>query len=439
MTVYRRFWLVQVGEELPFDHGPPRLLRTALLARELAARGHQVTFWNATYNHQQKIQRSITSIRVKTSEDYSAILLAGRSYSRNVSLARIQSHRENAREFVRLCPYELAPDAILCGYPTLELADAATKYANKQCIPIAVDCRDMWPDIIVDQLNPVIGVLAKPIIAYWRAMQRRIMRRATAITGITDAFVEWGIANSGRRRSPADRAFHLAVPYSPVTQEDLQSAKSFWTKLMGAPTPHVACVCFGGTMSHRLDISTIVKAALELSAADTKQIRLVFCGKGDSEGALRQLAGTAPHIFFAGWRSAAELASLMSRSHAGLLPYPNTPDFLASFPNKIGEYLSASLPIMTGLEGITGELLSTRKIGIHYQVGNATSARDALQRIARRQATSERQRISARKTYTELFDPAIIYPAFADYIEGLANIRNSSRSISSTATLSTSP
>ena len=65
-----RIWLVQIGEELPCDEGPPRLLRTALLAAELVQRGHEVTFWNAGFNHQKKKRRPETGTKFAISQGY---------------------------------------------------------------------------------------------------------------------------------------------------------------------------------------------------------------------------------------------------------------------------------------------------------------------------------------------------------------------------------
>jgi hypothetical protein len=37
-------WLIKPGEAIPVDPGAPQLMRTGILARCLADRGHQVTW-----------------------------------------------------------------------------------------------------------------------------------------------------------------------------------------------------------------------------------------------------------------------------------------------------------------------------------------------------------------------------------------------------------
>ena len=52
-----RIWLLREGEPLPGDQRP-RLMRTGLLAEWLAGKGHEVTWWCSTFNHQSKTYRS---------------------------------------------------------------------------------------------------------------------------------------------------------------------------------------------------------------------------------------------------------------------------------------------------------------------------------------------------------------------------------------------
>lgn len=415
-----RIWLVQVGEELPIDPGPPRLLRTALLARELVSRGHDVTFWNSSFNHQRKEQRAATTTTLEIEPNYRVVLLHGRPYRRNVSLARIRSHQDNARAFRRAASAERPPDVILCGTPPFELADAVAAYAVEHGVPFAIDCRDMWPDIIADYLPDAVRAIASPVLAYWQGMHARSLRCATAITGVTDTFVEWGLSSSGRARRPLDRPFHLTLSNAEPAPADLALAERYWDDLLGPRDPDVSIGVFGGALGPRLDLPTIVAAAKALPAGDRKKVRIVICGRGDLEDQLRSAVAGEDGLYFAGWRNAVELHALMRRAEFGLLPYPSTRDFLASFPNKVGEYLFHGLPIMTGLGGVTEKLLSGRGLLLSYRTGNVASARAVLADIAARRIAPRALAAEARAAADELFNPDKIVPAFANFVEELA-------------------
>ena len=177
--------------------------------------------------------------------------------------------------------------------------------------------------------------------------------------------------------------------------------------------------CFAGTFASRTDLRTIVAGANLLNAAQRQSIRIVLCGMGDIHDDLSELAKGNEALTMAGWRNAAEVAELMKRSDFGILPYPNTPDFLASFPNKVGEYLLAGLPIMTALAGVTGELLDEEGLALRYGVGDAESVHACFERLIAKRGTLDLSS-KAHSVGSKHFDPRKIYPEFADWLEKLA-------------------
>lgn len=414
-----RIWLINVGEELPTDAGTPRLLRTGILAEHLVAKGHDVVWWNATFNHQRKEQRASATVQRATPQGYSSVLLYGRSYQRNISGSRIASQLQNALEFHRLAPTLPRPDAILCGYPTIELAALAVRFAKVACIPIAVDFRDMWPDVIAEQTTGTARLAAAPFLAVWNQTLHYIVRNATAIVGVTDGFVDWALDKVGRQRSPIDRSFHLAVNPQKPLQSDVARADAMWTKMGVGTDPTKLYTCFIGTLSRRLDIPTLVAGALSASAEVKQRLQLVVCGKGDLDGDLRNMVGDDDTVIFPGWRNAAEISALLSRCHIGTLPYLSTADFVRHYPNKVGEYLGAGLPIMTPLEGQVRTLLSKHNLGYFYQEANPESASRCLSDLVARCDELRAKRNAALAVYDELFDSTQIYADFVRYLEEL--------------------
>lgn len=417
-----RIWLINIGEQIPSDPGSPRLLRTGILSRHLSERGHQVTWWNATLNHQQKIQRSDQSIITDTAEGYRLILLHGRKYRRNISPSRILSHIENARAFRQIAAGEPQPDVILCGYPTIELAHAATLFAVEHNIPIAIDHRDMWPDIFEEHIPTGLKWSTKALFSRWRKHQKYCAEHATAITGITQAFVDWGLSHASRAPTALDKPFHLAVNPQVPKQSDLENAKTYWKNSGIVKSDAHLIGCFAGVLSKRVDLQSLVRGASQLPDDLKSKTKLVFCGKGDLAAELEQATSNQPHIFFAGWRNAAELSVLLNYADFGMLPYPSTTDFKMSFPNKVGEYLSAGLPIMTGLQGQTRMLLEKQNLGYFYEEGNPDSVTKCLVHLLADKNRLLEKSMPAVQTFEALFDGRKIYPEFCEYIEQLATI-----------------
>jgi Glycosyl transferases group 1 len=418
-----RIWLVQTGEELPLDGAQARLLRTAILAETLASRGHDVTYLNATFNHQRKMQRSRETQVIEPSSQISAsyriVLLKGCAYRRNISASRFLSHHQNARAFAEIAPKLAVPDVILVGYPPAQLAKAAVQYANQRSIPIAVDCRDMWPEIIGERLPALLRFFAAPFLQRMERMKSQAMAGASAITGISEKFVEWGLSAARREKGAKDRPFRLTVSSTKISDEARLQAQMTCSELLKEDRPNRLYGCFAGTLSTRLDLTTLLDGLDLLSAEERDQLRIILCGKGDLDSEIRQRCKGNTALIFAGWRNSAELAVLMQRSDFGILPYPNTDDFLASYPNKVGEYLLAGLPIMTGLKGLTGALLEKYELKVGYSVGNAHSVAHCFRRMLLEKADLRDKRATAEAVGNDQFSPKLIYGEFSDWLEGL--------------------
>jgi glycosyltransferase involved in cell wall biosynthesis len=420
-----RIWMVQIGEEMPFDPGPPRLLRAALLAAELTSRGHDVTFWNAGFNHQKKRLREATGTKFATPAGYRVCLLEGRPYRRNISLARVFSHRDNARSFAEMSRDETPPNVMTCGLPSLEIADAATRYARDHGVPIAVDCRDMWPDAIADALPAPARLAAFPILAYWRAMLRRIMGRATAIIGVSEGFLNWGLSASGRAPGADDRVFHLTLSQTEHDPAKVAQADGCWDGLLGDLPAGTKIGVYAGSLSRRYDLLTVARSLSELSAEEKARLRIVICGDGDVSEELARLAADEPSLIVPGWRSGAELYALLKRADFGIIAYPASPDFLITFPNKVGEYLSYGLPVVSGIDGVMGSMLGKLDLLLRYEAGDPKSAADLFRRILGGGTLIDDDQTArrARDAFHAYFDPEQIIPAFADYVEALATRR----------------
>lgn len=419
-----RIWLVQTGEQIPADGQESRYLRTVNLAFELSQRGHEVVYITSSINHQLKVQREIYGVPIRHSENLTFVQLYGRHYGKNVSISRIMSHRDNARNFAIQAPAMPPPDFVLCGYPPIELADSCVLFAKARGIPVAVDCRDLWPEIIHDRIPRLLKPAAWPVTRSWDAAQKRIFRDADLITGITDDFVDWAVGIGGRKRKSGDRAFHLTVSPEHLTRAHLVKANAHWDEVLGDCEGKLIG-CYAGGLASRLDLKTSLDGLELLDGTERSHIRVVYCGRGDLADEVALRARRNPAIVAGGWRSGPELRALMARSHFGLLAYPNSRDYLMSYPNKVGEFLSAGLPILTGLNGLTGKLLEQAGVKIAYLEGSPESFAQTLRGME--PARLEALRASAKGLGEANFAPARIYSSFADWIEEHALAPSSER------------
>ena len=206
-----KIWLTEIGEPLPVDAGA-RLMRCGLLAQTLAARDHEVTWWASTYDHARKMYRRSAAATVSPSPHLRLELLHASGYRRNVSLARIRHHRAIARQFTARAEAFPPPDLLYCCVPTLELTEAALRYAKTRGIPVVVDIRDKWPDIFVDALPAPMRAIGRLLLHSEFRRARYVFQNAATILAVSDGYLDWGLSYAARRRRSWDAVFPHAYP-----------------------------------------------------------------------------------------------------------------------------------------------------------------------------------------------------------------------------------
>jgi glycosyltransferase involved in cell wall biosynthesis len=88
-------------------------------------------------------------------------------------------------------------------------------------------------------------------------------------------------------------------------------------------------------------------------------------------------------------------------------------------PNKVIEYLAASLPVVSSLKGETLSLLADEDCGLSYIAGDGIGLRAALLLLGE---PEYRERLSrrARAVFERDFQAEYVYSQFASYLEALA-------------------
>lgn len=368
-----RIWIVATGEPWPTDEGRPRLLRGGILANYCAGLGDSVTWWNTTFDHRRRQDRFGQDV---VHEDVSGLTMRGifapTTYSRSVSLDRIVNHIQVGRAFRRQVAGLEPPDVILCCMPLVELAYEAVRYGQQTGVPVVIDLRDFWPELWLEPVPRILRPLARIPLAPWTLMLRRALRNCDAISGITESFLNWGLAKAGRARRESDFVAPLAYDTDRAKPDELEAANAYWDSL-GVPPTGTFIACYFGTLANRTGVELIVEAARAIPVERRQDIRFVIAGVGDAYESLRERALGLDHVLFPGWVDLPRIATLKQRASVGLIAYPNTPDFVASVPNKVPEYLAGGLAVVSTLEGEVRVMLEREQAGVH--VGDRTPER----------------------------------------------------------------
>lgn len=412
-------WLIKGGEPLPID-GDVRLFRTGMLARWLNDAGHSVVWWSSTFNHAEKAVRSNSDAEFSLAKGYTLRLVRESPYKRNVSIQRLVSHQMFARRLLNQANSDaVRPDVVVCALPTPQAAAAAAQYCVERSVPLVLDIRDLWPDLIMDSAPVAFRWLARIATAAMRRNVRYAARVAHSIWGVTPAYVEWGVHYADRSLGAFDISFPMAYNETPPSSRELCQARTFWSDSgIGDDFEGLRC-CFFGAFGAQFDIETVLAAA-RILVSDDIPVQFVLCGAGDNLDRYRTISTGLPNVVFPGWVDRGRIWQLMRSSDVGIAPYRNTTNFKLNLPNKPAEYFSAGLPVVSPLEGYLGELLAERGCGLKYREGDPAHLASILRQLRDRPEIRSKLSNSARQVFQEQFSADRIGAAMVHQIERVA-------------------
>ena len=172
-------------------------------------------------------------------------------------------------------------------------------------------------------------------------------------------------------------------------------------------------VWYVGGFGWSYDLAPVIAAARRLAEKGDTSLQFVLSGSGGKEDALRRSTKGLGNVVFTGWLDAAGLAAMMRLAALGLAAYSDKAT--QSLPNKIFEYMSGGVPILSSLRGECADFLSRHQCGETYG-----SAAEFMERVDGFRAQGRRwaeMGAKGRAVFLKEYDSAVIYPRMADYAE----------------------
>ena len=423
-----RIWLVTIGEPVPVDDGSrDRLHRTGYLAHFLADHGHDVVWWTSTFDHFRKKHLFESDTDVEVNGHFVIRLLKGCGYRSNLSYSRVKDHRQVAARYAELARQVAdGPDIIVSALPTIELCDESVRFGRERGVPVVLDMRDMWPDIFVSSVPGPARPPARLLLGPMFRQAARACANATAICGITEAFVGWGLRRGNRTAGPLDRAFPMGYLTKPPSAESIRDAEEFWDGLGIKADSGEFVACFIGAVGRQFDLETVIRAARDLRRRG-KQARFVLCGSGDMLERYRRLAGDEPSVMFPGWVDSAQIHVLMRRASVGIDPMMDRYDFLATINNKAIEYMSAGLPVVSSpARGVLFDMLRDHRCGVSYNDGDSGGLADVLAGLIDDSGRLTEMAANSAQLFESTFTAERVYAEMMAYLEEVAAAKGAS-------------
>lgn len=405
-------WLITVGEPLPYGHSATsRPWRSGILASELVARGHAVTWWTSTVDHFSKKYFVEGSREVKLSSGVVLQFLHGVLYRKNVSLARVRNHQQIAREFARLAPLREPPDLILCSFPTIELSIEAVRFAARRSIPVLIDIRDLWPDEIIARLPGVLKRVGGPLFHRMRCQAASAFSGATGLLAVSEQYLSWGLRHAQRSPNGNDAVFKHGYP---TPSRAAPTSNSLWDWLLSQGIdPAKRIFWFVGTFVGSKDVVTVIDAAARL--ADRTDVQFVLTGSGEEEAELRARAKALSNVVFTGWCDAEQISAIASVAWAGLAAYKR--GTLVGLGNKVFEYMAYGLPLLICLPDEARRVVEKLGCGLFFEPESPESLEMAVRRLSDDSDLRNRMADSARRSFDAEFSAAAVYGRMASHLE----------------------
>lgn len=418
------FWIIQAQENPPAPRTEPvrREWRSNTLAETLADRGHAAVRWRSSFSHQAKVQLATGSVRVAT-ENYHHQYIDAPGYRSHVGLARVLSHRALSRNFLDVArAYPTSPDLIHVSNVPIDLCHAAVCFGQEMDVPVIVDIRDLWPDIYADLLPNALSVMREPLRGWLTGRKGRLgaaLAGATGITGLTQPYLDWGLAKAGRAQGPNDSVFSMCYPKpkAPPSQDTIDGLR----ERVGIGANDVLA-CYIGNIGYQSDFEGLIASA-DYLADSNPGFKIVLAGSGPALDGLKSLARGTPNVFLPGWLQAHEVHALMHISTFGLIAYKPVPNFLMNVPNKFAEYLAGGLVIACSLNGEMGRLVDENHCGFVYDMGDPRALAERFTTMLDDPEMLQTMSQNAAALHHDEFEGSIVHEKFADYLVDIAQGR----------------
>lgn len=409
MRTRLKVWIVQTGEPL-IVRGDERKMRSNLLAEELAGRGHEVVLWVSGFDHNAKRWAARSEGELLSRKNMRTIVLKGTGYSRNVSLSRFVDHRLVAWRFRGRARRVEKPDVIVASLPPHDLAYQCVRYAKDNAVPVIVDVRDPWPDILLERMSGWRRRAAGVLLLKDFRMARESIAGATGVVAVSNAFLDWCMRLADRTPSKEDRVLYLGY-HRP--RPAARPGKRIAGVLEEVGRRKV--ITYVGAFSTYHDPSPVLDCAAMLAERED-DIAFVLAGDGQLRARSIQRAAGRPNVFFPGWLNGEEIDALLANSYLGVCPTTKCTEI---FPNKAFMYLSMGLPVVSSFQGDLKRLIQDERVGCYCEPGNAHALARAVSRLVDDSALYEEMSANAAELFEARFTEERIYPEFATHVEGL--------------------
>lgn len=309
----------------------------------LRTRGYDTVVLLSDFRHFNKKRREKRPER--------AVFVSTLPYSRNISIARLRSHYQFARDAFHKVE-ALSPDLIYIAIPANSLARQASKYKKKfPSVKLIFDIIDLWPESL-----PMHGIEKTLPCKIWQNFRDVNLKNADFVFTECKLFQE-----------------RLKKPLSQTPSEVLylsREVKPFHSNL-NLPKDQIS-LAYLGSINNIIDIPRICMLVQELACLKPVSVHVIGNGESREEFLNGLEASGASVIYHEEVYDIEKKQSVFDQCHFGLNIMKDS--VCVGLTMKSIDYFEAGLPIINGILGDTSYFTDTFNVGINYGEDAAITA-----------------------------------------------------------------
>lgn len=296
---------------------------------------HSVKVYTTDFSHMQKTKRK----DLRPEYNY----IETKTYHKNISVARIRSHRSFSRDVLKPLENEKA-DLLWVLIPPNSLAKTISSYkASHPETKVIFDVIDMWPETM-----PVKSFKKLPFIKIWANLRNKYIDNADLV--VTECNLYQTVLSKYVDSSKMRTLYLAKDPY-----KDTGS---------GNPPDDRYSLCYLGSINNIIDIPVICEIVAKFKAV--KPVDLHIIGDGENRDLLISSAKDAGAnvIYHGKIYDVDKKQEILDSVHFGLNIMKD--EVFVGLTMKSMDYFASALPVINNVHGDTWQFIEDNRIGANY-------------------------------------------------------------------------
>ena len=398
-SVRKTVYLITNYIHFPSEKSSNRYLE---LAKMLSAESDidLVVITSRFYHRKYQYRSDLDALRAEV--PFKVVFVDEREYHKNISLKRIMATRDFGKNVMKYIKSNPKPDLIYQVIPTPFVADAVSRYANKNGIPLILDIQDLWPEAFKMALNvPVLSDLA---FLPFKIKAEGAYRRADAICAVSSTYVDRAL--SVNKKGVPTAPVYIGINLSDFDRHAEENRREKTERLT---------LAYCGALSKSYDIKLVIDALALMSDAP----RFLVMGDGNSREEFEAYAKEKDvDVTFTGFLSYPEMCGMLCSADMTVNPIIGAS--VASIINKHGDYAACGLPVInTQNSPEYMALIDEYEMGFNCVGTGAEDLASKIDLLMKNRELRDRMGRNSRKCAEERFDRSTSYKKLVDMVRSL--------------------